>query len=459
MNLIRKYLIAILFISLITSTYGQQVTETMKLSLSEAQDFALKNNRTVQSAKIDVISARKKIWENLATGLPQFNVSASYLHQFVVPQVSFGPYLNVASLPDGYLTKTDFQNAYVNAPPISLGVKDNTTIDMTVSQLIFSGQYIVGLQATKVLSEITQKSLIKTEQQTRENVAGTYYVILVLGENIKLLKESYKTVDQTFNDLSKMYQQGLNEETDVDQIKINRSNIQTLISSMESQKEISMKLLKYQLGLDFDSSIELTDSLPGIIRQGNLQYLGGQSFDVNNSVDYQMAVAQEAVSKLLLKSQKAQYMPTISAYYRHEEQTNQPSFNFAVKDVVGASLNIPIVTSGVRSSKVGQAKLDLQKSVLAREEAKQGLVMEYDKASSNYQTAYNNYVINKESMNLSKTIYNKTVIKYKEGVATSFELTQNQNQFLTAETNYYNSVLTLLNAKAELDRILSNSTK
>jgi outer membrane protein len=459
MNWVQKYFFTILFISLVAVAYGQESKEIIKLSLSEAQDYAIKNNRSVQSARIDVISARKKIWENLATGLPQLNVTANYLHQFVVPQVSFGPYLDVASLPDGYLTRNDFENAYVNAPPISLGVKDNTTIDMTLSQLIFSGQYFVGLQATKVLSQITQKNLLKAEQQTRENVAGTYYLILVLGENIKLLKESYKTVDQTYSDLSKMNEQGLNEETDVDQIKINRSNIQTLISSMESQREISMKLLKYQLGVDFDNNLELTDSLPGIINNGNLLYLTSHNFDVNKSVDYQMAVAQEHVSELLLKSQKAQYFPTISAFYRHEEQTNQPSFNFAVKDVVGASLNIPIVTSGVRSSRIGQAKLDLQKSRLAKEQAEQGLIMEYEKSCSNYQTAYNNYIINKESMNLGKTIYEKTVIKYKEGVSTSFELTQNQNQFLTAESNYYNSVLALLNAKAELDRILSESAK
>jgi outer membrane protein len=459
MNLIRKYFITILFLALVTNSFSQDNKEILKLSLSEAQDFAIKNNRSVQSAKIDVSSARKKVWENLATGLPQLNVSANYLHQFVVPQISFGPYLDVNSLPDGYLTREDFNNAYLNSPPIALGVRNNTTIDMTLSQLIFSGQYLIGLQATKVVSQVTEKGLFKTEQQTRETVAGTYYLLLVLGENLKLLNTSYNTVNQTYKDLSMMNQEGLNEETDVDQIKINRSNIQTLMASMESQKEISMKLLKYQLGLDFSANVELTDSLSGIILQGNLQYLSPQEFDVNKSVDYQMASAQEQISELLFKAQKAQYLPTISAFYRHEEQTNQPSFNFAVKDVVGATLNIPIVTSGVRSSKVSQARFDLQKSALAKEDARQGLIMEYEKASSNYQTAYSNYVTNKESMNLSKTIYDRTVIKYKEGVSTSFELTQNQNQFLNTESNYYNSVLALLNAKAELDRILSNSSK
>jgi outer membrane protein TolC len=106
---------------------------------------------------------------------------------------------------------------------------------------------------------------------------------------------------------------------------------------------------------------------------------------------------------------------------------------------------------------LSQAKFDLQKSDLAKADAEQGLTMEFETARSNYQTAYSNFTINKESMELSKRVYDKTVIKYKEGVSSSFELTQNQNQFLTSESNYYNSVLSLLNAKAKLDRLLSVS--
>jgi outer membrane protein TolC len=109
----------------------------------------------------------------------------------------------------------------------------------------------------------------------------------------------------------------------------------------------------------------------------------------------------------------------------------------------------------MRNARVSQAKFDLQKSELAKADAGQGLTMEFETARSTYQTAFSNFNTNKESMDLSKKVYDKTVIKYKEGVSSSFELTQNQNQYLTAESNYYNSILSLLNAKAKLDRILS----
>ena len=457
MNFMRKYFFMFMLLGLMTEGSGQDKKEILKLSISEAQTFALQNNRTIQSSRIDIKSANKRVWETMATGLPQFNIAANYLHQFKIPELSFGPFLDVDALPDGTITKSDIQDAYKDSPPISLGVKNNTTIDFTVSQLIFNGEYIVGLQASKVVKQMTEKSLVKTEDLTKESVAGTYYLILVLNENVRLLKESLKSVDQTYKELVGMFEQGLNEDTDVDQIRINKSNIQTLVTSLESQKDISVKLLKFQLGVGFDQVIELTDSLPGMIEQGNIQYLASPEFDVNNSVDYQLVSFQEKISDLLFRREKSKYLPTISAFYRHQEQTNQPAFNFAVKDVVGASLTIPIVTSGMRNAKVSQANYELEKSRLTKENTEQSLIMEFETARSTYQTAFSNFTSNRESMELSKKVYDKTVIKYKEGVSSSLDLTQNQNQFLTAETNYYNSILTLLNAKAKLDRILSGN--
>ena len=457
MNFMRKYLLMFIILGTITEGFGQDKKEIFKLSISDAQAFALKNNRTIKSAKIDVSSMDKQIWASIATGLPQFNFDANYQHQFVVPELNLGPYLDVNSLPDGVVNKSDLLNAYKNSPSYALGVRNNTVFNFTISQLIFSGEYIVGLQASKVVKQVTEKALVKIENQTEETVATTYYLVLVLDENARVLRESLKSTDQTYSDLVKMNQEGFNEETDVDQMKIGRSNILTLITSIDAQKELSMKLLKYQLGIGFDQPVLLTDSLPGIIAQGNIKYLSSPEFDVKNSIDYKMISDQEKVSSLLLKRQQAKQIPTISGFYRHQEQSNMPAFNFAVKDIIGVTLSLPIITSGLRNANIGMAKYDLMKTRLNKENIEQGLILEFETARSSYQTAFSNFTTNKESMLLSKKVYDKTVIKYKEGVSTSFELTQNQAQYLTAESNYYNSVLSLLNDQAKLDRILSTS--
>lgn len=454
MNIKQGYLIIILM-AFFAGANAQDNKEELKLSVSDAQEYALRNNRMIESSRTDINIAQKQVWETIASGLPQINFAANYMHQFVVPKLSFGPVLDVNSLPDGVLTRTDILNAYKESPPISLGVKNNTTFDFTLSQLIFSGEYLVGLQAMKVLKSVSEKTLEKTEDQTREAVATSYYLILVLEENARVLEDSHKATEKIYNELAGMNKEGFNEETDVDQMKISLSNIETLLNSVKSQREISMKLLKFQLGLDFDQPVSLTDSLGGIVNQGNVQYMSNTEFNINNSIDYQLASTQEKISALMLRRQKSKLLPVISGFYRHQEQTNAPAFNFAVKDVAGISLSLPIVTSGQRMATISQAKFDLYKSRLAKTDAEQGLTMEFETARSTYETAFSNFKTNEESMNLSKKVYERTVIKYREGVSSSFELSQNQAQFLTAESNYYNSLLSLLNAKAKLDRILT----
>jgi outer membrane protein len=455
MNLTFKYLLIITLSAIFSTGTSQDNKEPVMLSLAEAQSYALENSRAMRTARIDLASADKRIWETIAMGLPQLGLSANYQHQFVVPELSFGSFLDPNALPNGYITNTDVLNAYKPSPSVPLGVPDNTTFDFTLSQLIFSGEYIVGLQATKVFREISVNSLAKTEAQTRETISGTYSMYLVLSENQRVLSESYASVEQTYNEVVKMNEQGFNEETDVDQIKINMSNLKRLITSVEAQMDVSIKLLKYQLGMDLDQPLTLTDSLSPLIREGNIQYLSPPEFNYETSIDYKIVRNLESSSALFLKREKSKYLPTINSFYRRHEQTNSPSFNFQVKDLVGVGLNIPIFTSGLRSSKVSQARFDLEKAQINSENAAQGLILEFETALTAYQTAFSNFVTNSESIILSKKIYDKTLVKYQEGVSTSFELSQNQSQYLVAETAYYNSILNLLTAKAKLDRILT----
>jgi len=456
MNFRQVYLAIFLLAVFIRTGYSQDAKEPLKLTLQQAQEFALENNRNIQASKIDVDVMAKTVREALAIGMPQLSVAGNYQHQFTVPEISFGSFLDPSALPNGTpLTRQDIINAYKESPKIPLGVKNNTTIDFTVSQLIFSGEYIVGLHASKVVKQMTEKNLVKTQDMTKESVAGSYFMVLVLAESAKVLKESLSTISRTYNDIVKMNEQGFNEDTDVDQIKISKSNLERLIASIEAQQDISVKLLKFQLGVDFSQPLVLIDSIPGLLHTDKPQYLTKPDFNVKKSIDYQILSDQVFVSSLQLKRAQSTWFPVVSGFYRHHEQTNQPSFNFAVKDIVGVSLNFPIFTSGQRSSRISQARLNLDKATIGRENAEQALMLDFESAVSSYQTALNNFTTNSESIVLSRKIYDKSIIKFTEGVSTSFELSQNQSQYLTSETNYFTSVLTLLNARAKLDRILS----
>ena len=466
MTTVKTYLIIFVTLSIAFSAFGQEKQDTLKLSVSDAQAYALEYNRSVQSSKIDIEVAKKVILETTALGLPQFSITADYQHIFVVPEISF-PLAGFSSAPlDPGKIIPDFTeftgpgglNQYMyNGPGIPLGTKNNTTFNFTLSQLIFSGEYIVGLQAARIFKEVSEKASIKSELTTKESVATSYYMVLVLDENLRVLNESLELLNRTYNDIEAMNKQGFVEDTDVDQMKLNQSNLQNMLSSLQSQREIVLKLLKFQLGIDFGRQIILTENLEGIVMKGNFQYLLKDEFNVESNIDFKIMETQVDLMSASLRREKTKYLPILAGFYQHQEMTNAPAFNFMPKDLIGLSMRLPIVTSGQRIATVAQARLKLEKTELGKQDAEQGLVMEFETAKNEYQTAFLNYTNNKESMVLSEKIYNKNIIKYKEGVGTSLELTQSQNQYLTAESNYYNSLISLLIAKAKIDRIVAKN--
>ena len=264
-------------------------------------------------------------------------------------------------------------------------------------------------------------------------------------------------MNSTLSDITRMKEKGFVEQTDVDQIGITVKNLETTLNSLKGQIDVTGKLLKFQMGIDFEQPIELTDSLAGIISQTNTMLFAGAQFNVDNSIDYQLMKTNEGLSALSLKREKSKYLPTFSAFYQHQEQSNPAAFNFMMKDVLGVTMSFPIFTSGSRIAKVSQAKMDLEKNRNNLDLTRQSLIMDFEKSKNDYLTSWANSNTNKQSYELAKRVYEKTLIKYKQGMASSLDLTQSNTQLLTAESNYYTSLLNLLNAKSKLERMLSTN--
>ena len=186
MNTILKFLFpAVLFPTVLTagiciSASAQQNTGApLKLTLEQAVNYALENNANIKNAKIDLETAKKKIWETTAMGLPQVNASAQYTNNFNVPIVNFGVTEDYAHLPAGSLTAKDLTDHLV-AQSFPLTVKQNIVANISASQLIFSGEYIVGLQASRTFKNLSEQILTKSEYDVRQSVKISYFLVLIL---------------------------------------------------------------------------------------------------------------------------------------------------------------------------------------------------------------------------------------------------------------------------------------
>ncbi|WP_243350171.1 TolC family protein [Parabacteroides sp. FAFU027] len=397
------------------------------LSLDEAKRIALAYNKTLQNARLDVTIAKKKVFETTAIGLPQVTGKADYQHIFKVPSFPMGD------------TKI----------PVTFG--DNTVFTLQVSQLIFSGEYLVGLQASKVYKAISEQALTKNNIEIGASVESTYYLALILAENLNIVRKNQTVMEQMLNQMEQMHKGGFIEETDVDQLRVNQTTVNNLAIALEGQMKTVHNQLKYLMGMNMSEQLLLTDKLDNVIT--GINPIANTEFNPGQNIDFKMMENQVAAQKLMLKREQTGYLPTIAGFYQHQEKQKTPILDFQPKDVLGVSLSLPILTSGSRSMKVKQAKLELEKVQNSKEQLKEGLSLKYQSQKLSYETAYNTFLNQQKSTEISNKIYEKTMVKYKAGVSSSLDLTQVQSQYLKSVGDYYNAVLNLLNAKVELEKL------
>lgn len=445
-------------LTIFPATIGAQENKgPISLSLKQAQEYALQNNKSILNADLDVEAAKKKVWETTTMGLPQVNAAISSSYILTMPAF-FEQFLRPGIEMQVDPSEPDRENKVNDLLQKSLdSMRFSGTLDLTVSQLIFSGSYLVGLQASKVYRSLSELNKVKSVQDIMESVSNSYFMVLVAKENAMLLDSTKVNVEKTLNEISAMYKQGFMEETDVDQLHITLTNLKSSIDLVKRQTDIAEKLLKIQLGIDLDQPLVLTDALPELIASLTYDQLLLADLVLDQNVSYQMLDAQVKSSQLMLKLRKSETLPTIAAFYQHQELLNKNSISFTPPDLIGLTVNIPIFSSGERWSKIKQAKMELQKSVNSKDQASQMLRLDFYQSKSNLLAAKEKFQSDKSNLELSKKIYNRSLIKFQNGMLSSLELTQAQNQYLSAQSTYYQSLQSLISEKNKLEKILTKN--
>ncbi|MFT4660716.1 MAG: outer membrane protein [Patiriisocius sp.] len=435
------------------------------ISLDQAQQFALDNNRTLQASHLNIAKAKEIVKETYAIGLPQINASAEYNNFLDIP---------VSVLPDfisptvyGVLIQEDLIDAAQfpsdpNFVEASFGTSNTLNAGATLSQLLFDGSYLVGLQATKVYLGISEIQAEISEKDIKKNVAESYYNVLIAQENVKILDESKTTIEKTITEVRAMFNEGLMAEDDVDQLQLTLIGIENNLNNAKRQIDLTKQLLKMQLGMELTAPLELSDNLEALL---NAKILASNetTFSIGKLPEFKLLENNIRANQLTVKNSKAKYLPSLSGFFSYSQSGQRNEFNFFDSNeswfattLWGMKLSVPVFSSGMKHAKVNQAKLDLESAILSKKDEEQGLTIAAQKSKSDFDFANENHRAQKLSYELSGKIRNKTLIKYKEGLASSFQLNQIETQYLEAQGAYLMSILTLLNSKAAFDRAYGN---
>lgn len=427
---------AIVFSALLfNAIYLNGQEDTISLSLDSALNYARINNKTLINARYASDKTHHKIWETAALGLPQMEAGVTY---------------------NNYLGAEAELKLSDAAPPAVIEFNPTSSFTFTASQLIFSGNYIIGLQLAKMVDQTSQLSYQKSEAEIKEQVTRAYFLVLVTERTVKIMKANKINTQLVYEKTNNLAKVGMIEKTDADKLSVMVTSIENAQKAAQRQLEMAYNLLRLQLGFDVNTKFKLVTSLEAVSFQNKFETALSGSFDLNNNFDYQLILMQEKIARKQVQLQKSSYLPTLAGFYSYTEKLLKPAFDMTPKNVVGLNLTIPLFSGGMRSSKVKQAKIDLltvenTKDLLSQQLEIQEKQLRFN--LNNLLEQYKNQLLNVE---IAKEIYSKMALKYEQGIVSSLELTSANNNYLSAESDFTNVLFQLLDAEIALRKLNGN---
>lgn len=410
-------------------------------SLQEAINYALEHNRTAKNAALDIQSAIKQKWETTTIGFPQISAGIDYQNNI---ERQFGA--------------VDFDNDGVP----EFGAKQTVTASASATQLLFDGSYLVGLQSAKVFLEISKNAKEKTDLEVRKAVINAYGNVLLAESSAEILERNVTILTKNLNELTKIYENGLEEEESVEQLQITLSEIKSNLSNVNRLKDLSYQMLNITLGRDLNDGLTLSDSLEFLtVKNISLNVLNN-SYDITQNIDYKIAENDIKSKELLVKLEKSEFLPKLSTFINANYLGFNEKFRFLNKNQVwvptaafGVSLKIPVFNFFGQKAATQRAKINLEKSREDFTETEQRLKLEIASAKSDYQYAIEDYENKKKNLNLAQRIEQKNQTKFFEGIASSFDLRQAQTQLYSSQQDFLQAMLDVITKKAELETVLN----
>lgn len=411
-----------------------QTPETLSLSLSEAQNYAVKQNRSLKNASLAVQEAYAARWQTIAAMLPQ--VDGSY---------SYSDYLGYSASMSmmGNEVKINMPNVGAVALTASIGL---------------NGQGIVGALLNNIAIEMKKIALEQSESQLRGSVMSSYVSVLALQSISALLDSSLMNIQSLEAITQNAVSAGAAEQTAADQIRVRVNTLKNSVNAQKRNIELATNSLKVLLDVPVETELVLTEKMETVLSPERVLDLLGRNFAIENNLNYQLLSKQVDLAKRNVAMAGWAYGPTVSLGYNYTNQQyyGEGGMRMTPPNVVQVSVRMPIWSSGKRAAGVVEKKIALEEAKNTLSETTDNLAIQYRQLCFNLTNAYETYLNEKDNIEVSQRVFASATNKYKYGASSNMELTNASNDLISAQSSYVQAILSLVNAQVELEKFLNN---
>lgn len=425
-----------LTLALVLAALGLTATaqQTLRLSLNEAQQYAVEHNATMKNADLDVKKAEMERWKTLSSMLP--SVKAGFDYQNML----------------GYE-----MHMGMGGTSISIPLNPSGSFSVTAA-IAVTGSQIVGTMLQNLALEMSDITRQQTEQTTRSQVKNVYVSILIMEETVGLLDSSLANLERLAATSQEAVNVGAAEQVDADKLQVQVATLRSSINATNRSLQLLRNSMLLQLGADVNASFELTTPVEQILNvDGALAFLN-ESFEIEKNYNYQLLEKSEEIAKKNVNMAWMDFLPTLSAYYQYSAKTyfgKEEGMNMTPPNMVGVSVSWPILTSGTRYANIKSARIALKENQNSRKQAEDGLRVQYNQLRYDLVNALETYDIQHRNLEVTQRVFANVSEKYKYGRASSLEVTTSSNDIIAAQSNYIQAVMNVISAQTALENLLN----
>ena len=411
----------------------EEIPASLSLSLSEAQDYAVKQNRTLKNASLAVQEAYAQRWQTIAAMLPQADGSYTYSNYcgYTAEMTMMGNKINI------------------NMPNVgALGVTASIGIN---------GQGVVGALLNNIAIDMKKIALEKSEDELRSSIMSSYVSVLALQSITNLLDSSLNNIQNLERITQNAVNAGAAEQTSADQIRVRVNTLKNNINTQKRNIELATNSLKVLLDVPVETELTLTDNIDHILSPERVLTLLATDFDIRNNLNYQQVAKSAELAKRNVHMASWAYGPTISLAYNYSNQQyyGEGGMRMTPPNTVQVRVAMPLWSSGKRAAGVIEKKIAYEEAKNTLSEMTDNLAIQYRQLCFNLTNAYETYINEKDNIEVSQRVFNSATEKFKWGAASNLELTNASNDLINAQSTYVNAMLTLINAQADLEEFLN----
>jgi len=436
----------ILLILLILPSFSVK-SQSQKLSLSECIYLAIENNENLKNSILEEKISKALSKEYLSIGFPQINFDGGIKYNHEVPKSLLDISRFMPGVPEGTEQEVQFGQAY------------DGRVDLFVNQMIFNGSYFVGLSAAKELIKLSEKMTERDVIDIHESVSKAYYTTLNTKSRVDLVNSNIDRLDALLKQTKSLYENGFVEKLDLDRIQVSSNNLRSEKIKADRLYDLSLAVLKFQIGISVDKKIELIDEF-------NEELITTFSFDLNEfnynkRIEYSILQTDKNLKFYELKNNRSQYLPQVYANYNYGYNTSASQSNIFFESdrwkkfgTFGLQVIVPIFDGFLKRSRINQSKYKIEQVENQILFLERSINLQINQSLAAYQNSKESLKISRENLELAQDVYFASEKKYAQGVGSNLELIDSNNSLKIAQNQYYNSLYELIISIIDIKKTL-----